>query len=141
MTDPTPDLSGVPAPRLRARLERDRARLERYPRHAQAAALRARIKAAETELRRRSGPRVERPADRLLGRVDRLVVGVRKLRARMAAEQAPGKRARIAARIAEYQASLVNIRDQGTETPAPRPPGVDIEVPADVLSTGPAKEG
>lgn len=77
--------------------------------------------------------------DRLLSRVDTLVTCIRKIDKFLLATPDDPRRERMLERRVEYQMSLHNIQEFGRET-IPRPVGVKIEVPADVMKTMSVKE-
>ncbi len=78
-------------------------------------------------------PADHRPADRMLSRVETLVVAIRKINAGLEADPNHPNKIRMLERRAEYQASIANIQEYGQEKAPTARAGVKIEVPTDVL--------
>lgn len=72
--------------------------------------------------------------DRLLMRVETLVMAVRKIDAALTANPEHPNKARLEERRVSYQTSLANIQEYGREKKPTAPAGVTINVPADVLA-------
>jgi len=73
--------------------------------------------------------------DRLLARVETLVMAIRKVNTALEGDPKHPNKARLLERRAEYQTSLHNIREYGREKKPSAPVGVQIDVPADVLNS------
>ncbi len=71
--------------------------------------------------------------DRLLARVETLVMAVRKIDTALDADPEHPNKARMLERRKEYRTSLQNIQEYGREKKPSAPAGVSIEVPTDVL--------
>lgn len=71
--------------------------------------------------------------DRLLSRVEILVMAIRKVDAELDANAKHPNKKRLLERRAEYQTSLTNIQEYGREKLPQARVGVKIEVPTDVL--------
>lgn len=106
-------------------------RLKRSPDHPQKKKLLANRKGFEAIISAAKEP--SRPRDRLLGRVETLVVAIRKVNAALNADAKHPNKKRLLERRAEYRVSLENIQEYGSERKPTLPTGVKIAVPADVL--------
>ncbi len=71
--------------------------------------------------------------DRLLNRVETLIMAIRKVNTALEADTKHPNKKRLLERRAEYQTSLTNIQEYGREKKPCAPEGVKIEVPTDVL--------
>lgn len=72
--------------------------------------------------------------DRLLARVETLVMAVRKIDAALSADAEHPNKERMLQRREEYRTSLSNIQEYGREKKPSAPEGVTIDVPTDVLA-------
>lgn len=106
-------------------------RLERYPDHPAKKKMLANRNKYQAVIVASKEP-APKP-DRLLNRVETLVVAVRKVNAALDADPKHPNKKRMLERRAEYQTSLMNIQEYGREKVPKAREGVKIEVPTDVL--------
>lgn len=105
-------------------------RIARYPDHEKREWM-------EDEIRRLNAELQQPPSgghDRLLNRSERIIAQIRKAKDQIAADPKSAKTKALEARISEWQTSLTNIKEYGTEKPKPEQVvGTKIEIPHDVL--------
>lgn len=105
-------------------------RLARYPDHTNREFMENEIKRLNSELQQPPAP----PADRLLERSERIINAIRRAKQHIIDEPDSEKSKRLAARIVEWQTSLTNIKEYGTENPKQSQiVGTTISIPADVM--------
>ena len=106
-------------------------RLKRYPNHPAKKTMLADRERYQAAIEASKNP--PPPQDRLLSRVETLVMAIRKINAALDADAKHPNKKRMEERRAEYQTSLTNIQEYGREKKPTAPVGVKIEVPVDVL--------
>ena len=106
-------------------------RLKRYPDHPAKEKMLANREKYQAAMEAAKEPPPK--ADRLLSRVETLVVAIRKVDAALDADPKHPIKKRLLERRAEYQISLTNIQEYGREKVPKARAGVKIEVPTDVL--------
>ena len=107
-------------------------RLKRYPDHPAKEKMLSERERYQTILDQYGKPKPK--PNRILNRVDTLVVSIRKINMMLDANDKHPQKKRLLERLAEYQTSLKNIKKYGREKEPPELVGVQINVPTDVLT-------
>jgi len=107
-------------------------RLERYPKHPAKEKMLKERERYQTILAASKKP-APKP-NRILNRVDTLVVSIRKINMMLDANDKHPQKKRLLERLVEYQTSLKNIKKYGREKEPPELVGVQINVPTDALT-------